>query len=82
MFSRDCATKKKVRDARGAQMKPTLSSETRSAAWRRVKPEMSSTIRPILGSIGGGVEDGDASAAVASHLDRVVREASLGVDGT
>lgn len=54
-----------------------LSSDTRSAACRRVKPEISSTIRPILGSTGGAVEDGEASAVVASHLDRPVRETSL-----
>ena len=59
-----------------------LSSDTRSAAWRRVKPEISSTIRSILGSTGGAVEDGEASAVVASHLDRPAREACLAVDGT
>lgn len=38
---------------------------------------MSSTMWAILGSTGAAVEDGGASAAVASHLDRPGREASL-----
>lgn len=57
----------------------TLSNDTRSAAWRRVRPEISSTIRPMLGSTstGGALEDGEVSVVVESHLDRPVREGSL-----
>jgi len=52
----------------------TFNSVTRSAACSKVKPEMSSTMRPILGSEraaggGGDVEEVAAAAAVARHLD-------------
>jgi hypothetical protein len=84
IFSRDCGTKKSQGTRVFHEGDPVLalSNDTRSAAWRRVKPEISSTIRPILGSTGRTVEDGEASAVVASHLDRPGREASLAVDGT
>lgn len=45
---------------------------TRSAAWSSVSPEMSSTMRPIFGSLGGGGAGAEEDAAsVASHLDRL-----------
>lgn len=56
----------------------TFSIVTRSAACRRVRPEMSSTILLSFGSAeaddgGGGVaEDEGAAAAVARHLDGLV----------
>jgi hypothetical protein len=60
----------------------TLSALTRSAACRRVSPDISSTIRPISGSValvnggGGGaasVEDGGLEvAAVARHREELV----------
>lgn len=79
IFSRVCRRKpnevrKRIRARDGVL---ALSSETRSAAWRRVRPEMSSTMRPILGSTGVVFGGGEASAAVASHLDRPVCDTSL-----
>lgn len=44
-----------------------MSSATRSAAWSRVRPEMSSTILFSLGSVdsgGAGAEDDAAAASV------------------
>ena len=47
-----------------------MRSVTRSAAWRRVRPEMSSTILLSFGSAGGGGAGvDDDSAAVARHRD-------------
>lgn len=53
----------------------TLSDVTKSAACSKVNPEISSTMRLILGSkaaasgVGGGAEvDGVAAAAVANRL--------------
>lgn len=55
------------------QILHTFNSVTRSAACSNVKPEISSTIRPILGSEGatggGDVEEEVAVAAVVRHLD-------------
>lgn len=51
---------------------------TRSAACSSVSPEMSSTIWPILGSLGGGgaaADDDDDTVSVASHLDRLANGA-------
>lgn len=62
----------------------TLSSDTRSAACKSVKPEMSSTILLSLGSAegagagGGGAADVEGSAAaVARHLDELANVLGL-----
>jgi len=58
----------------------TFNRDTRSAACKSVRPEMSSTIREILGSAGGGGGGADEDAcavSVASHLERLARDARL-----
>ena len=67
----------------------TLSSDTRSAACKSVKPEMSSTILVSLGSEdvagagGGGVDDVEGSAeAVARHLDELANVLGLHMFGS
>ncbi len=49
----------------------TFKMVTRSAAWRRVRPEISSTILFSFGSAGGGGagDDVDGAAAVARHRE-------------
>jgi len=61
----------------------TFKSVTRSAACSSVSPEMSSTIRPIFGSLEGGGELGadDDAASVTKHLDRLASGAKLKVLG-
>ena len=61
-----CVSTGRARGRRGL----ALSRSTRSAACRRVRREMSPTMRSRLGS-------GVGSAAVASHRARPVRDASL-----
>ena len=57
----------------------TLSRVTRSEAWRRVRPEMSSTRRLMVGSTAAAA--GAALAAVARHLDDVLQTVSRGGGG-
>lgn len=50
-----------------------MSNVTRSAACRRVSPEMSSTILTSRGSEGKGADE-DSAGAVANHLDEPAKD--------
>jgi hypothetical protein len=52
----------------------TFKRVTRSAACSSVSPEMSSTMRPILGSLGGGGGVDEDTDSVANHLVRLANE--------
>lgn len=58
-----------------------MSRVTRSEACSRVRPEMSSTRRLMVGSTAAAAGADLAAAAVARHLDDVLRGVSRGGGG-